>query len=226
MESLVQRYSTFFGISVYDTKNKDIIKNKYKQLVKKYHPDSGGTDDDFQYLGNAYQYLLNYNYNGEETISITDSLNIVIELEVPLDDLLNGFEHQVKYTRYIKDIGTLDSTEVNTTLFISSKSMNKQGYLIYRDIGHQQGNKIGHYIIMVKIIDYKLIIDKEYKKYPALYKEIRVIPNSSYSLLINNETTIVTIPQYIKTKHFITILNKGLIFNDNTIGSVILRLKQ
>ncbi len=219
------KYCQFFGISEYDVRNKDTIKSKYKQLVKKYHPDTvSGNEDDFKYLTIAYEYLLEYDYAKDlYNIDIKDSIHIVQHITVTLDELLNGFELELEYNRYIRDIGTVDINTVKSTLLVSSKNMNKQGYLIFKDIGNQHSSNYGHLVIIPTIKDWRIIADGS--KYPALYKEIRTSIGNTETLIINNESITIEVPEILKTKHYITIPNKGLIFNDNYIGALIIKLK-
>jgi len=65
----------------------------------------------------------------------------------------------------------------------------------------------------------------DYSKYPAIYRELRTSINTKEVITINGEDIEILTPDTIKQKHYITIPNKGLLFNDDTRASLIIKLK-
>lgn len=53
----------YFNTSV--VKDVDSLKKQYYKLARQYHPDTGGTKEDFQALNNEYEKLLNKLLNGQ-----------------------------------------------------------------------------------------------------------------------------------------------------------------
>ena len=57
-------------LGVSDNATKDECKKAYKVLAKKYHPDVGGTIEDFRKLNEAYELLKEYDFNNNIILDI------------------------------------------------------------------------------------------------------------------------------------------------------------
>lgn len=53
----IDTYYKIFKITDISVVSKKELKRRYRILVRKYHPDKGGTDDHFRLIQNAYEYL-------------------------------------------------------------------------------------------------------------------------------------------------------------------------
>jgi hypothetical protein len=83
------KFKTLAGL--FDTsviKDIDLLKKQYQQLAKKYHPDAGGTHEQFIQLKNEYDLLFKNLLNGS-TLNEEQKAN-EIEIDKNLQDIIDG----------------------------------------------------------------------------------------------------------------------------------------
>ena len=62
----IQKAYEIFGFTVSDTITEEIVNKKYKNLAKKYHPDAGGTPQQFQRLKEAHKLMLSIKHEPKD----------------------------------------------------------------------------------------------------------------------------------------------------------------
>lgn len=75
--------------------NRDVLKQAYKRLSKKVHPDvEGGSHDDFKQVQDAYEYLLEFGLG--LTVDLSEHKVLVKQGDDLLTYLLAGREYRYK----------------------------------------------------------------------------------------------------------------------------------
>jgi curved DNA-binding protein CbpA len=134
-ESLV-----WFGLASIDGVTVAQLKPIYHKLAQKYHPDKGGSADDFIKLREAYSYLQEYianprsqsqsqqsEYRYEQAEDISDQLNRYKEAYENSQHKIRGYEDMI--TRQINLINTFQNTMKFNVDFAKQEDIRLRGIL-------------------------------------------------------------------------------------------------
>jgi len=96
----MREFYKILGISTNATSEE--IKEAWRKLVKRYHPDKGGTADGFRKINHAYKMLTDASYRHENDSGknkIKDVLNISVRIPVSFYDAFFGKKFTMTYNR-------------------------------------------------------------------------------------------------------------------------------
>lgn len=126
------------------------IKKHFRELSKKYHPDKGGTDEQFRELYNEYEYLIKHFIEKEyKDVRMSEMVKALIdelmyyedmELEVVGDWLWVDTDR--KNDKLLKDLGFFWSSKHSKYYYSgSTKKVTKCSSYSMQDMRNMMGNK-------------------------------------------------------------------------------------
>lgn len=205
-----------FGVDK-DTNKEELLK-KYKQLCKKYHPDTGGNEDEFKKIQEAWSLIQNKNdtYNqGFQNHKYSFVINYTFTVMFKLEEYYQESSKNISVN--IPNIG-------NYNLDILLPIGSPENFTVVKSI-LDGGNNINLYINVVMQPEKKffrknqdIIINKQISSLDA------IIGKTVEVELPLNIKEIINVPKLSKNKQQIILKNKGLPKNSNENGDVIVIL--
>jgi DnaJ-class molecular chaperone len=227
---------------------KEKLKVYYREKAKVCHPDTGGSEESFKLLQEAYEFLLAYkpstqytkNKRNNTTESNKTSFNafgqkrkkrrkkpldpqdVVINIEVSVKELHEGFEQVVKYTRrkacdnchgsgcYICD-GQIQHQDLEVAVYIHSSLMNDEFEIIYAGLGEITYEE-ADLVLKLKIVGSKLSLEyKDKIKYPVVTSTATIAEGQTklYVDTLDGKVKITIPPDH---KGTLNLKGKGLLF--------------
>lgn len=194
------------------------IKQSYKKLILKHHPDKGGNQETFHKIQEAYETLgnsekrmiydrppmknININFNGH-------FMNIFQQFNKPLVHIKIYTTFEELYTIYSKEI-EIETTIINYPNYKRKIQLNSESknYLITNEITLPDEFQI--------INEYDLLLIKKITFYESLNGTI-------FTLELPNEIINLKKTPIIKDQDIFSIPNKGLLKNHNDRGNLLIK---
>lgn len=148
----MKEYYKILGVSA--NASQEEIKQAWKRLVKKYHPDAGGNSEGFRKVTHAYRMLTDASYRHENELNknrTKDVLNVSIRIPVSFNDAFFGKKFTMTYNRLEVDnthnpIFKQDIEILNLTVNLPPGSVSGYQHVEY-GAGTKCGTEVGDCII-------------------------------------------------------------------------------
>jgi DnaJ-class molecular chaperone len=226
------------------------IKEQYKLLIKKHHPDKGGDHNNFIKITNAYHNLVKRKSSNQYENIIKDLYNEgiiekyinlfynkfifqhsnndkIIKIDYTLEELYNGCIKTIKYKRKVAISATeFINEEKILNLNIDNTRYNNEK-IIYEKYGNgfNFGKEYGNLIIILNEIEHSIFKRQNYNLITDINLTLKeaLIPGTIIKIpLLNNEYYDHVITKSIDIFDSDIIKNKGLKY-DNKIGDLIIK---
>ena len=226
------------------------IKEKYRILIKKYHPDKGGDHNNFIKITNAYHNLIKRKTSNQYENIIKDLYNEgiikkyinlffnkfifehsnndkIIKIDYTLEELYNGCIKTIKYKRKVAiSVTEFINEEKVINLNIDNTRYNNEK-IIYKNYGDgiNFGKEYEDLIIILNELNHCIFKRHNYNLITDINLTLKeaLIPGTIIKIpLLNNEYYEHVIIKSIDIFDFDIIKNKGLHY-DNKIGDLIIK---
>ena len=237
-------------LGITEKSNIQEIREQYKLLIKKHHPDKGGNHDNFIKLTKAYNNLINKNNSSKYENIIKDLYNNgifekyinllynnfifkntnndkIITINYTLEELYNGCIKTIKYKRKIAISATeFINEEKILNLNIDNTRYNNEK-IIYKKYGNgfNFGKEYGDLIIILNELEHNIFKRQNYNLITEInltLKEALISGTIIKIPLLNNEYYNHTITKIINMNDCEIINNKGLKYG-NKYGNLIIK---
>lgn len=236
------------------TKDQKVLKKRYRKLAFKFHPDKGGTEAKFLEIHTAYEFLCNYtpkknnsNNSSKNTTNKTnfhhfgkerkkrrkralDAQDIVLDMEVSVKELYDGFKQELKYARRfacescngrgcIICEGSIKHQTIGLEVGIHSTLMNSNLEIIYEGYGDKL-KETADLVLKMKIDDksfFQIGEVSDRTKVLDITSKMSVIPKEgefSIDVLTLDGKKPITISKGDKSFKTLRLKNRGLVFTN------------
>lgn len=189
------------------------IKQSYKKLILKHHPDKGGNEEEFKKIQEAYEILGNpekrmtydrpkQQYHNIQINFNNGFMNIVRQFQKPIEHINIKTTFEELYTQFSKEIELPYNIKINYPLYKTKLQLvgEPSNFLITNNITIPAQFKI--------INSFDLMITQEITFYQAL-------SGITFTVELPTETLNLKKTPIIKDKDVFSINNKGLLKNPN-----------
>jgi len=208
-----------------DLSDKKAIKERYRKLSFKYHPDiTKDNASTFQEILDEYEAIIKGDLKEEELIlgdlphregnSVWSAKNVYVTIDVPIQQLIEGYTVYMEYERRKFTKRKDYSMITRVDLKIRSWLLNKKCQIVCKGLGNTNTYEKADLVVKIRLED-KYYIDFTHKPVPLLHMRIEgnstILPSGELRSFSPNELSDELL---LKKQGLVFKTNKGLVRGD------------